>query len=144
MQVFFRIQNISLSQILNKNGNLYYVGIFSYPKYISLSKKFPKLKCVFHIPLKIGKFVLNVQQNTQNVAVYLACQMEPIKFIVDRLAYGAAERLCNSNSDLVFESLAVAEGQGDNNHFYKKYFQIQELPGNSRDFKSQQAGIYIA
>ena len=60
------------------------------------------------------------------------------------LAYGAAERLCNSNSDLVFESLAVAEGQGDNNHFYKKYFQIQELLGNSRDFKSQQAGIYIA
>ena len=87
---------------------------------------------------------MNVQQKTQNVAVYIACQMEPIRFIVDRLAYGAAVRLCSSNSDLVFETLAVAEGQGENNHFYKKYSQILERLGNGQDFESQQAGIYIA
>lgn len=87
---------------------------------------------------------MNVQQKTQNVAVYIACQMEPIRFIVDRLAYGAAERLCSSNSDLVFETLAVAEGQGEFNHFYKKYSQVLEYQGTGQSFESHQAEIYIA
>ena len=39
---------------------------------------------------KLGRFVWNVQQKTQNVAVYFACQMEPLNFIVDRMTYNAA------------------------------------------------------
>ena len=73
------------------------------------------------IHCRLGKFVLNVGQTIQNVAVYLACQMEPMRFIVDRMTKSAVDRLCGSSSELVQEALMVAEGQGNSNHFYKKY-----------------------
>ena len=92
---------------------------------------------------KIGKFIFNESPTTQNVAAYLACQMEPIRFIVARMTNEAANRLCNPKSPLISVTLAVAEGQGHRNHFYRKYAEIHDSISNGQTFEQYQIASMI-
>ena len=69
--------------------------------------------------------------------------MEPIRFIVARMTNEAASRLCSSRSPLIADTLAVAEGQGHRNHFYKKYAEIHDNISNGQTFEQFQVASMI-
>ena len=64
--------------------------------------------------------------------------MEPLEFTVDKMTYDAANRLCVSDSNLIQETLAVAEGQGLRNHFYRKYARVYDSISDGQSFHQYQ------
>ena len=69
--------------------------------------------------------------------------MEPLEFTVDKITFDAANRLCVSDSNLIHETLAVAEGQGLRNHFYRKYTRIYENINDGQSFDQYQVNAMM-
>ena len=60
----------------------------------------------------MGKFILQVPRNTQNVSAMVGADFVPLHIHQMDRVYGLTNRLLASTSDLVQEALQVAEGQG--------------------------------
>ena len=63
--------------------------------------------------------------------------------MVDKMTYDAANRLCVSDSNLIQETLAVAEGQGLRNHFYRKYARVYDSISNGQSFHQYQVKAMV-
>ena len=69
----------------------------------------------------MGKFILQVPRNTQNVSAIVGADFLPLHIHQMDHVYGLTNRLLASTSDLVQEALQVAEGQGDANLFSRHF-----------------------
>jgi len=72
----------------------------------------------------IGKFMLNLQSNTQNVAAFVSTDLVPLKFmLMDRL-YSTVSRFYDSGSSIIEECMILAESQGDKSLLYSQYSEL--------------------
>ena len=76
------------------------------------------------IHARVGKFILQVPKNTQNICAVVGCEFTPLHILqMDRM-YGLVSRLQESASGLVQEVMQVAEEQGIDNLFFRKFAEL--------------------
>ena len=81
---------------------------------------------------QLGKFILQVPYNTQNVSAYVAAGLEPLRAIFMRRIHGMLNRLVSSRSELVQLAVAVAEVQGNKSQLFRDYGKV--FGGADEDF----------
>ena len=75
---------------------------------------------------KIGKYILQVPYNTQNVCALIAYGLEPLHILHMDKIHSLATRLYASVSPLVMECMQTMKTQGDKNLFYKQVIMLEK------------------
>ena len=78
------------------------------------------------IHARVGKFILQLPKNTQNICAVVGCGFTPLHIHQMDRVYGLTNRMLASQSALVHEVLQVAEEQGMVNLFFRQFMILNE------------------